>query len=35
LFHSIGQQEDEVKTDWKPSLDDTLEAAARALNAQR
>jgi hypothetical protein len=35
LFHSSGQQEDEVKTDWKPSLDDTLEAAARALNAQR
>ena len=34
LFHSIGQQEDEVKTDWKPSQDDTLEAAARTLNAQ-
>jgi hypothetical protein len=34
LFHSIGQQEDEVKTDWKPSTDDTLEAAARTLNAQ-
>ncbi len=35
LFHSIGQQEDEVKTDWKPSQDDTLEAAARTLDAQR
>jgi hypothetical protein len=35
LFHSIGQQEDEVKTEWKPSADDTLEAAARTLNAQR
>lgn len=34
LFHTIGQQEDEVKTDWKPSGDDTLEAAARTLNAQ-
>jgi hypothetical protein len=34
LFHSIGQQEDEVKTEWKPSHDDTLEAAARTLNAQ-
>jgi hypothetical protein len=34
LFHTIGQQEDEVKTDWKPSTDNTLEAAARTLNAQ-
>jgi hypothetical protein len=34
LFHSIGQQEDEVKTDWKPSVDDTLEQAERTLNAQ-
>jgi hypothetical protein len=34
LFHTIGQQEDEVKTEWKPSQNDTLEAAARALNAQ-
>jgi hypothetical protein len=34
LFHSIGQQEDEVKTDWKPSVDDTLDEAARTLNAQ-
>jgi len=34
LFHSIGQQEDEVKTDWKPSQDDTLDQAARTLNAQ-
>ena len=35
LFHDIGQQEDEVKTDWKPSTDDTLEEAARTLNAQQ
>jgi hypothetical protein len=34
LFKSIGQQEDEVKTDWKPSSEDTLEGAARALNVQ-
>ena len=34
LFHDIGQQEDEVKTDWKPSTDNTLEQAARTLNAQ-
>jgi hypothetical protein len=34
LFHTIGQQDDEVKTDWKPSQDDTLEQAARTLNAQ-
>jgi hypothetical protein len=34
LFHSIGQQEDEVKTDWKPSVDNTLDQAARTLNAQ-
>ena len=33
LFKSIGQQEDEVKTDWKPSPDDTLEGASRTLNA--
>lgn len=32
LFKTIGQQEDEVKTDWKPSPDDTLEAAARTLS---
>jgi len=34
LFKNIGQQEDEVKTDWKPSTDQTLEAAARTLNSQ-
>lgn len=34
LFHAIGQQEDEVKTDWKPSVDDTLEQAAQTLTAQ-
>jgi hypothetical protein len=32
LFKTIGQQEDEVKTEWKPSPDDTLEQAARTLN---
>jgi hypothetical protein len=31
LFKTIGQQEDEVKTDWRPSTDATLEDAARAL----
>lgn len=35
LFKNIGQQEDEVKTDWKPSTDETLEAAARTLGAER
>jgi hypothetical protein len=34
LFKTIGQQEDEVKTEWKASGDDTLEQAARTLNAQ-
>lgn len=33
LFKSIGQQEDEEKTDWRPSPDNTLEEAARTLNA--
>ncbi len=32
LFKTIGQQEDEVKTGWKPSTAQTLEQAARALN---
>ncbi len=32
LFKTIGQQEDEVKTDWKPSHDDTLEEAAHTLD---
>jgi hypothetical protein len=31
LFKNIGQQEDEVKTDWKPSPDATLEAAEQTL----
>ncbi len=35
LFKTIGQQEDDVKTDWKPSPDDTLEEAARTLDAER
>lgn len=33
LFKSIGQQEDELKTDWKPSPDDTLIGAAKTLDA--
>ena len=33
LFKTIGQQEDEVKTGWKPSTDETLEQAARTLDA--
>lgn len=33
IFKTIGQQDDEVKTDWHPSHDETLEAAARTLNA--
>lgn len=35
LFKTIGQQEDDVKTDWKPSPDDTLEQAAHTLDAER
>lgn len=31
LFKTIGQQEDEVKTEWKPSPDATLVAAAETL----
>jgi hypothetical protein len=31
LFKTIGQQSDEVKTDWHPSPADTLEAAAHTL----
>ena len=34
LFKSIGQQEDEVKTNWKPSTVPTLDAAARKLGAR-
>ncbi len=33
IFKSIGQQEDEVKTDWRPSKAQTLEQAAQILNA--
>jgi hypothetical protein len=35
IFKTIGQQDDEVKTDWKPSHDDTLESAAQTLKAGR
>jgi hypothetical protein len=31
LFHTIGQQEDDVKTDWKPSTAHTLQEAAAQL----
>ena len=34
FFKTIGTQEDEVKTDWKPSPDNTLEEAAHTLDAQ-
>ncbi|HEY5214335.1 MAG TPA: hypothetical protein VIJ38_15070 [Acidobacteriaceae bacterium] len=33
LFKSIGEQEDDVKTDWKASHDDTLEEALHTLDA--
>jgi hypothetical protein len=33
LFHTIGQQEDDVKTNWKPSTAHTLQEAERQLNA--
>jgi hypothetical protein len=35
LFKTIGQQEDDVKTGWKPSTASTLEEAARQLDAGR
>jgi predicted metalloprotease with PDZ domain len=35
FFKSIGTQEDEVKTDWKPSPDETLIEAARTLGAHQ
>jgi hypothetical protein len=35
FFKSIGTQEDEVKTDWQPSNDDTLEEAAHTLDTER
>jgi len=34
FFKSIGTQQDEVKTDWKPSTDATLVAAAHTLGVQ-
>jgi hypothetical protein len=33
LFHTIGQQEDDVKTEWKPSTAHTLQEAAQELEA--
>jgi hypothetical protein len=33
LFHTIGQQEDDVKTEWKPSTARSLEEAAQQLGA--
>jgi hypothetical protein len=33
LFHTIGQQEDDVKTEWKPSTAHTLQEAGQQLNA--
>ncbi len=33
LFKTIGQQEDEIKSDWKPSTAKTLQEAARQLDA--
>jgi hypothetical protein len=35
LFHTIGQQEDDVKTDWKPSTAQTLQEAAAQLTGER
>jgi len=34
FFKSIGTQEDEVKTDWRPSTDPTLAAAAHTLGVE-
>lgn len=34
LFKSIGQNSDEVKTEWKPSPDQTLAGAARELGVE-
>lgn len=33
LFHNIGQQEDDVKTEWKPSTARTLDEAAAQLTS--
>lgn len=35
LFHTIGQQEDDVKTEWKPSTAHTLQEAEQQLNAAK
>jgi hypothetical protein len=35
LFKTIGQQSDEVKTDWKPSPAQTLQEAARVLGVEK
>lgn len=35
LFHTIGQQEDDVKTDWKPSTANNLQEAAAQLTNGR
>jgi hypothetical protein len=35
IFKTIGQQEDDVKTDWKPSPAQTLGEAAKVLTAER
>jgi hypothetical protein len=35
LFHTIGQQQDDVKTEWKPSTAHTLQEAADQLTAAR
>jgi hypothetical protein len=34
LFHTIGQQEDDVKTEWKPSTAQTLQQAATQLTSE-
>jgi hypothetical protein len=34
LFKTIGQQEDDIKTNWKPSTAHSLEDAARLLHAE-
>lgn len=33
IFHNIGQQEDDVKTEWKPSTAQTLDEAAAQLTS--
>lgn len=35
IFHTIGQQEDDVKTEWKPSTAHTLQEAEHQLDAGR